>query len=166
MVSGFIASIQGHIIASKFVVLARVRYSPGMDDSLIPFWIITERERTVAAAHCMGCTAGIAESCSHIASVLSDLEARTKINGKLFCTQVKCSWLLPTYVKQVEYGRIRDINFTSARKVKSDLDAKIDSLPNVSSPENSTNRNVANKIPAPTKPEMEAFFTFVQDRSC
>ena len=62
------------------------------------------------------------------------------------------------YVKQVEYVRIQDINFTSARKMKSDLDATNHSLPNVSSPENSTNRNVAEKILAPTKPEMEAFY--------
>ena len=36
---------------------------------------------------------------------------------------VKCSWILPTYVKQVEYEKAREINFTSARKMKNDLDA-------------------------------------------
>ncbi|CAH3126573.1 unnamed protein product, partial [Pocillopora meandrina] len=72
MVSGFIASVQGHIIADKFLVLAKV---------------------------------------------------------------MKCSWLLPTYVKQVEYEKVREINFTSARKMKNDLDAKIENLSNVSSPD-------------------------------
>jgi len=47
MVSGFIAStasVQGHIIADKFVVLAKVRHSQRMNDSLIPIWISTETE--------------------------------------------------------------------------------------------------------------------------
>ena len=41
MVSGFIASVEGHIVANKFVVLAKVRHSQRMNDSFIPIWIIT-----------------------------------------------------------------------------------------------------------------------------
>ena len=41
-----------------------------MNDSLIPIWIITEREGKIVSAHCLGCKAGLAESCSHIATVL------------------------------------------------------------------------------------------------
>lgn len=126
MVSGFISSVQGHIINDKFVVLAKVRHSQRMNDALIPVWIITERQETIISAHCCGCKAGLGESCSHVASVLFYLEAWTKINGKLSCTQVKCSWILPSYVKEVEYARVRDINFTSAKKMKADLDATLD----------------------------------------
>jgi len=36
MVSGFITSVKGHIIANKFVVLAKVKYLQRMNDSLIP----------------------------------------------------------------------------------------------------------------------------------
>ena len=123
MVSGFIASVQGHIIANKFLVLAKVRHSQHMNDSLISCWVITERQGTILFAHCLGCKAGLAESCSHIASVLFYLEAWTKVNGRLACMLVKCSWILPTYVKQVKYEKAREINFTSARKMKNDLDA-------------------------------------------
>ncbi|CAH3031999.1 unnamed protein product [Pocillopora meandrina] len=158
MVSGFIASVQGHIIADKFLVLAKVRHSQHMNDSLISCWVITEREGTILFAHCLGCKAGLAETCSHIASVLFYLEAWTKINGRLACTQVKCSWLLPTYVKQVEYEKVREINFTSARKMKNDLDAKIENLSNVSSPDNSAKGNVSKEIPVPSKPEMDTFY--------
>ena len=91
MVTGFIASVERHIVAKNFVVLAKVRHSQRMNDSLIPIWIITEREGTVFSAHCLGCKAGLAESSSHIASVLFYLEAWTKINGRLSCTQVKCT---------------------------------------------------------------------------
>ena len=103
-VSGFIASVEGHNLANKLVFLAKMRHSQCMNDSLISIWIITEREGTILSAHCWGFKAGLAESCSHIASVLFYLEAWTKINGRLSCTQVKCTWLLPSYVKSIMPG--------------------------------------------------------------
>ena len=54
------------------------------------------------------------------------IETWTRINGKLACNQVKCTWLLPTYVNEVPYARARDINFKSAKKLKAELDLKID----------------------------------------
>ena len=119
MVSGFITGVKGHIIASKFVVLAKVTHTQRMNDSLTPIWIIREKEGTILSAHCLGCKAGLAKSCPQIASVLFYVESWTNINRKLACTQVKCSWLLPA--GHVEYARARDINFTSARKIKAGL---------------------------------------------
>ena len=119
MVSGFITSVQGHIIAKKYVVLAKVRHSQRMNDPPVSLWIITHKEGTVICAHCTGCMAGLGECCSHIASVLFYLETWTRIYGKLSCTQVKCTWLLPTYVKEVTYDKVKNINFNSARKLKS-----------------------------------------------
>lgn len=77
-------------------------------------------------AHCVGCKAGLSESCKHIASTIICIKCWARVNGKMACTQVKCSWLLPTYVKEVSYARIKD--FTSAKKLKEILDSKIDSL--------------------------------------
>ena len=50
------------------------------------------------------------------------------MNGKLLCTQVKCTWLVPTYLKQVDYARVRDIDSTSAKKPKANLDKSIENL--------------------------------------
>ena len=58
IVSGFITSVNGHIIANKFVVLAKARYSHRMNDSLIPIWIVTGKEGTISSAHCSSCKAG------------------------------------------------------------------------------------------------------------
>ena len=164
MVSGFIASIEGHIISDKFVVVAKVRHSQRMNDALIPVGIITERHGNIISCHCLGCKAGLGESCSHIASILFYLEAWTKINGKLSCTQVKCTWILPTYVKQVDFARVRDINFTSARKMKTDLEKKIDNHRDISSQSKSTQvsgqiKSNSKDCKAPTEPEMNAFYT-------
>ena len=72
---------------------------------------------------------------------------------------------LPIYVKHVEYEKVREINFTSARKMKNDLDAKIENLSNVSSPDNSAKGNVSKEIPVPSKPEMDTFYAKLS-KSC
>ena len=128
MVSGSISSVLGHKINNKYVVLAEVRQSQSMKDPLIQIWIITNKDGTIFSAHCAGCMAGLDECCSHIVSVLFYIECWTRVNGKLSCTQVKCTWLLPTYVKQVDYTRVTDIGFTSAKKLKANLDKSIENL--------------------------------------
>ena len=85
-----------------------------MNDPLINVSLITENEGEIISAHCSGCTAGLAESCSHVASTIIYIECWARVNGKMACTQVKCSWLLPTYVNEVTYERVKDIDFTSA----------------------------------------------------
>ena len=154
-VTGFIASVEGHNVANKLVVLAKVRHSQCVNDALIPIWIITEREGTILSAHCLAFKSWLAESCSHIASLLLYLEAWTKINGRLSCTQVKCTWLLPSYVKQIDDARVLDVNFTSAKKMKSDLDASIDNVPNDSFPAEykldlPVSKKLSQEIPAPS----------------
>ena len=131
MVSGWIESVQGHVISDKFVVLVKVRHSQRMNDNLISIWIITEKEGPILSAHCLGCKAGLAESCSHIACILFYLEWWNKGNGEMACTQMKCTWIQPpSFVKNIEYARVRVINFTSARKLKKELDSA-DNLPDV-----------------------------------
>ena len=102
MVSGFISNVLGHLIKNKFVVIAKVRHSQRMNDLHVPLWIITNKEGTVISAHCVGCMAGLGECCSHVASVLFYIEVWTRLYGKLACTQVKCTWILPTY----DYGKL------------------------------------------------------------
>ena len=160
VVSGFLTSIQGCIVAGKHVVTGKVRHSQRMNDALISVWIIAEKDGTVRSAHCLGCKAGLSESCSHVASVLFYIEAWTRIRGKLACAQVKCTWLLPSFVKDVPYAKMRDINLTSARKLKADLDQKIDSLGENGEAEatsfTSSRRELT--VQVPTETEMDIFY--------
>ena len=128
LTSGFVISVQVCVVAEKFVVLGKVKHSQRMNDLAISTWIIASKEGTVLSAHCMDCKAGLAESCSHVASILFYIEAWARIHEKLACTQVKCSWLLPKGIKDVPYSRVYDINFKSASVLKTTLDNKIDSL--------------------------------------
>ena len=128
VVSGFMASVRGKIISGKYVVVAKVRHSQRMNDPLVNVWILTETEGAITSAHCSRCKAGLAESCFNVATTMMYIECWARINGKMACTQVKCSWLLPTYVNKVTYERVVDIDFTSVKKLKENLDNKIDSL--------------------------------------
>ena len=127
-----------------------------MNDLLISGWIITEKQGNIISAHCCGCKAGLGESCSHVASVLFYLEAWTKINGKMSCTQVKCLWILPSYVKEVEYARVCDTNFTSAKKMKTDLGATLERVLDVSQVNNLAEDSKS--VPAPSEEEMNSFY--------
>lgn len=75
MVSGFITSVQGKVILDKFVVIGKVRHSQRMNEPPLPVWIITSKEGTVISTHCLGCKAGLSETCSHVASLLFYIEA-------------------------------------------------------------------------------------------
>ena len=71
--SGLVASVGGKIISRKYVVAAKVRHSQRMNDPLVNVWMITESEGAIISAQCSGCEAGLAESCSHVGSAISDI---------------------------------------------------------------------------------------------
>ena len=111
-VQQFVTSVRGCKISNKHLVVAKVTHSQRMNDPLVNIWIIADSDETIQSTQCLGCKAGLAESCFHIASVLFYIEAWIRINGKLACTQVKCTWLLPTFVNEVSYARVRNIDFS------------------------------------------------------
>ena len=137
-----------------------------MNDTLVPIWIIANNEGTVLSAHCLACKAGLAECCSHIGSVLFYIEAWNRIHGKLAFTRVKCTWLLPTYVNEVPYSEVKDINFKSAKKLKTELDDRIDDLCQSFTTQivKPTVKPVV-EAPIPSQAEMKALFSEVNKSS-
>lgn len=85
MVSGFVTYVQGLQVSDKYVVIGKVRHSQRMNDPPLPVWIICTSNGAILSAHCMGCKAGLGETCSHVASVLYYVESWTKIHGNLAC---------------------------------------------------------------------------------
>ena len=72
--------------------------------------------------------AGLGETCTHIAAVLFYLEAVARLQGKQVSTQHKCEWIIPSYLKSMEYLPVKNIDFTSAKKRKRTLDEAIDTF--------------------------------------
>ena len=74
------ASVRGKIISGMYVVVAKIRHSQQMNDPLVNVWIITETEGMTLSAHCSGCKAGLAKSCSHVASAMIYINCWTYVN--------------------------------------------------------------------------------------
>ena len=66
MLPGWIASVKGYFISNKFIVSAKAR----IIDTLIPVWIIMEKEGSIISAHCVDSKASLGETFFHTASVL------------------------------------------------------------------------------------------------
>ena len=66
MLPGWIASVKGYFISNKFIVPGKAH----VIDTLIPVWIIMEREGSIISAHCMDFKASLGETFFHTASVL------------------------------------------------------------------------------------------------
>jgi len=70
--------------------------------------------------------AGLGETCTHISAVLFYLEASARLYGTAkTCTEESCKWIIPSFLKEVQYLPIKDIDFTSAKGKKQTLDDKI-----------------------------------------
>ena len=50
MVSGFVTSVVGKVIAGKYVVRAHVRHSQRMNDPLVNIYVISENDGTILSA--------------------------------------------------------------------------------------------------------------------
>jgi len=72
---------------------------------------------------------GLGKTCTNIASVLVYLEASARLHGtSKTCMEESCKWIIPSYLKEVQYLPIRDIDFTSARGKRQTLDNQIKAI--------------------------------------
>jgi len=66
--------------------------------------------------------AGLGETCTHVAAILFYVEAVVRIQGSKTCTQSRYAWIIPSYVKSIDYQPIKKIDFTSAAGKKRKVD--------------------------------------------
>ena len=98
--------------------------------------------------------AGLGEVCTHVGAVLFYLETQTRVSGVSQCTQEKCSWVVPSFQKEIPYTPISDIDFTSAKgKMKAIHQALHSSRHGIGSRQ-STSHGTTSQVhhPSPSKP--------------
>ena len=76
-------------------------------------WIKSTKDGEVNCAHC-DCMAGLDEVCSHVGAILFYVEA---VRHNKSCTDVPCSWSMPSSVDKIPYARIADIDFTAPQTI-------------------------------------------------
>ena len=115
-------------------------------------WLIAQKSGKVVAAHC-NCVAGLGETCTHVSALMFYIDAKVRIRDSQTVTQVPAYWKLPSSVKDAAYLPVCQIDFTSAKTKKRQLDALVDgSLPSKYVP------SKASKVPATTKTELDSLF--------
>ena len=95
-----------HAIAMFIFYLFKVRHSQRMNETPLGCWAVLEENGEIYCAHC-NCIAGLGETCTHVAAMLFYLETVVRMKGTRTCTQSQCAWVIPSYVKSVDYQPIK-----------------------------------------------------------
>ncbi|XP_033747952.1 uncharacterized protein LOC117332971 [Pecten maximus] len=126
-VNGWVRDVKVCEINGVCLHTARVMHSQRLNEKPLAPWVIIQTDGKVLAAHC-NCMAGLGEACTHIAAMLFSIEATFKVRQARTVTETKAYWL-PASVKGVKYAKIKDIDFTSAKSKKKNLDAQFSDTP-------------------------------------
>ena len=76
---------------------------------LVP-WFISMTNGRLLAAHC-NCTAGLGETCSHVATLLWLIAVGVEKRESLSVTQKKAYWVMPPPIRSVPFSPINSIEF-------------------------------------------------------
>ncbi len=71
--------------------------------------------------------AGLGEACTHVGSILFYLEASSRINQGSTGTQQKCTWVIPSYQKEIPYLPVKDTDFKCTKRRREEFNCSIGS---------------------------------------
>ena len=109
------------IIDNKFsdfniiFLMLQVHHSQRLNDKPLTPWIVSMADGRIIAGHC-DCTAGLGETCSHIATLLWVLAVGVEKRESLTVTQKSAYWVMPPPMRSVPYAPIKDIEFIGKKK--------------------------------------------------
>jgi len=96
-----------------------------LEKALTP-WVIVRHSGEIESAHC-NCMAGLAEACTHVASMIFKVEHMVRTHHDPSVTEVPACWM-GSSKKAVEFERMKDIDFaTPHAKLEKMLEGKSDS---------------------------------------
>ncbi|XP_062576035.1 uncharacterized protein LOC134237903 [Saccostrea cucullata] len=126
-VSGWVRDVSVCEINGLCLHTCKVMHSQRLSETPLSPWAIIQEEGKVLAAHC-NCMAGLGEACTHIAAMLFSIEATVKVRESRTVTDTKAYWL-PASLKGVQYAKIENIDFTSAKSKKKLVDSQFSDTP-------------------------------------
>ena len=71
-----------------------------LNEKLLQPWVVISQSGVVVLAHC-DCTAGLAETCTHVDALLFKIEAVVRVREKATVTGVPAYWMIPNSVNKV-----------------------------------------------------------------
>ncbi|KAG0413090.1 hypothetical protein HPB47_009760, partial [Ixodes persulcatus] len=155
--SGWVKSLTAMRLPSKrIVVLSEVNHSQRLREVPLKVWLLADADGSVITAHCT-CMAGAGEACSHIGATLFAVETAVRLRNSRTCTEKENVWL-PAHSPGTQYKRLRDIDFSSSKRKKKQMDGIHERLNAEVVP---PSRPVV--PPAPTEEELRIFHSRLSD---
>ena len=121
-VSGWVNTIlTKNVIDLRVVVTGRINHSQRSRATPLKTWFLSERSGEVIVGHC-DCMAGLSEACSHIGALLFAVQAGHRMRDSVTCTGEKSHWIMPSYVREIPYMPVGEMDLTSAKKLRKQID--------------------------------------------
>lgn len=127
-----------------------------MQEKPVQPWVIADPGGKVLAALCT-CMAGLGETCTHVAPVLSSVDVANRIQENKTVTDVQPYWGQPAF-KSVAFADSATIDFTSAEAKKRQLDESVDTDTAVPPPKLAKVRAGISETPE----QLDSFFKAIQ----
>lgn len=145
------------LTGNKVLVLSKVNHSQRLRDAPLKVWILGLTSGEILTAHCT-CMAGAGEACSHLGATLFAVEAHVRIRESITCTGRENAWLPPP-IRDVEFKRIRDIDFCCSKSKKCKLDGVLQDQNQACINSSFEEEHLqAPEVPSPTAGELDSFY--------
>ena len=99
------------------LIIGKVRHSYAANKTPLRLWVLVRCIGTVLVGHCT-CTAGLAETCSHVGAVLHWVETVIRVRDDTPCTSEENKWLMPTPAQSIPYVQLGEIDFSAPKRQK------------------------------------------------
>ncbi|KAI8486209.1 uncharacterized protein LOC144905934 [Branchiostoma floridae x Branchiostoma belcheri] len=116
--SGWLQEVFYCSYEGKVYLRAKCRPSEKLNDIPHNVWVCADPTGTIKKAYC-SCTAGLSQTCNHVAALLFKVEAavRTNMADPAACTSTACQWNAAPK-KAVQPSRVKDMNFKNEKFCK------------------------------------------------
>ena len=135
-------------------------HSQRLNDVPLESWIISRNTGEIICGHC-NCMAGLAEACTHVASLLFWVEISIKIRDSATVTDKAAYWVAPSNPSKLKPSEIQDINFRAPSRKKKELLIDLDCTEEHEDGEKEKNAKQCKSRPIskPSQTELDDFFS-------
>jgi len=137
-------------VVSYFIL--QVMHSQRLRETPLKPWLIADKSGKIICGHC-NCMAGLGETCTHVSALLFYIDTKVRVRDSRTVTQEAAYWKLPTSMREVTYLPVSQMDFTSAKSKKKQLDSFV-----CNSVVLTPGKRQVKDVPTPTNEDLKAFF--------
>ncbi|XP_021374354.1 uncharacterized protein LOC110463803 [Mizuhopecten yessoensis] len=157
-VNGWVRDVRATVIDGYHLVLGRVMHSQRLSETPLKPWVIAENSGKINSCHC-DCVAGLGETCTHVSALLFYVDTKVRIRDSATVTQSAAYWKLPASVRGASYLPAFDVDFTSSKTKKKQLDSLVGNNVNLT-----PGKRQIRQVEAPSQERVNSLFEALKIR--